>query len=63
MNKKDVLEELLGKNVEVWTLKGDTHYAVIGILEAFDDQWIKLRQGHGSSLYLSVANTRLIKPS
>ena len=57
---ENILEELLGQRVEVWTV--ETGIKDAGILEAYDDQWIKVRQSHGTMLYFCIVNVRLIKP-
>ena len=58
----DVLNELMGKSVEVRSLRGQGECVDSGVLEAYDEQWIKLRKDGGEVLYFSIANVRLLKP-
>jgi ferredoxin-fold anticodon binding domain-containing protein len=55
-----VLQELVGKKVSVHS----AHAAVadIGVLESFDQQWVRLRKSDTDILYFGIAQIRLIKP-
>ncbi len=56
----DMLEELLGKTVEVRSGNTDCHDD--GQLLAYDERWIKLAKETGEVIYFPIANIRLIKP-
>lgn len=56
----DLLQELLGKSVEVRS--GDADYDDEGQLLAYDEHWIKLAKVSGQVMYFPIANIRLIKP-
>lgn len=58
----DLLQELLGKVVEVRTRGGDRGYQDAGTLTAYDEHWIKLEKEGGEALYFPIANIRLVKP-
>jgi hypothetical protein len=48
-----LLQELVGKEVEVHSIGGDARYVDRGVLEAFDAGWIRLRKVH-EVLYFPV---------
>ena len=58
----DVLQELVGEYVEVRSQAGNADYRDDGILEAYDDRWIKLRKSNSECIYFPIANVRLVKP-
>ncbi len=55
----NVLEELLGKTITVWS---ESNIKDEGKLLAFDDRWIKIEKPYGEVLYLVITNLRLLKP-
>lgn len=57
-----VLNDLIGKYVEVVSLGAETRYVDIGVLEAFDANWIRIRKDNGEILCFSLYNIRLLKP-
>lgn len=59
----DVLSEMLGREVEVRSLRGQSECVDLGVLEAYDERWIKVRNDSGEALYFPVANVRLLKPA
>lgn len=59
----NVLSELLGRDVEVRSLRGQSECVDSGVLEAFDERWIKLRTDSDELLYFPIANVRLLKPT
>lgn len=59
---KGVLEDLLGAEVEVRSLRGQGECVDTGVLEAFDAQWIKVRKDD-EVLFFPIANVRLLKPA
>lgn len=61
MGNSDLLRDLLGKYVQVYSVRGETEISDAGILEAFDGAWLRLRNDDGV-LYFSFHRIRLIKP-
>jgi hypothetical protein len=57
----EVLKDLIGKRVEVWSQTGDYHYTDDGTLEAFEYPFIRLRTYGGDLLCFPVYNVRLVK--
>ena len=61
----DVLSGLIGRMVQVYSVRGETEVSDTGVLEAYleayDDTWRCLSRG-GDKLYFSIARVRLIKP-
>ena len=57
----DVLSSLIGRMVQVYSVRGDTEVSDMGVLEAYDDTWLCLSRG-GDKLYFSIARVRLLKP-
>ncbi len=58
----NVLSELLGQEVEVRSLRGQSECVDSGVLEAYDERWLKVRQSPEQVLYFPIANVRLLKP-
>lgn len=56
----EMLRALVGRQVQVFSVRGETEVSDLGILEAFDDNWICIRKA-GESLYFSIHRVRLIK--
>ena len=56
-----VLKELQGQSVQVYSVRGETEISDIGILDAFDEQWLCLNK-NGAKLFFSIARIRLVKP-
>ena len=57
----DVLQALLGRQVQVYSVRGETEISDTRILEAYDTNWLCLRRT-GDMLYFSISRIRLIKP-
>ena len=56
----DVLQALVGRQVQVFSVRGETEVNDTGTLEAYDGIWLCLSRG-GDKLYFSIARVRLIK--
>ena len=57
----DLLSVLIGQQVQVYSVRGETEVSDIGVLEAYDANWLCVRKS-GEALYFSVHRVRLIKP-
>jgi hypothetical protein len=57
----DALRDLIGQRVKVWSGEGQTSYTDEGVLEAFVDPWIRLRNDQNELLCFPVYNVRLVK--
>lgn len=58
----DLLQELLGKEVEVRSQAGQRDCYDSGTLVAYDEKWIKIEKGQDFCLYYPIVNVRLLKP-
>ncbi len=56
----DVLHEVLGQFVQVRSQYGQGEGRDEGVLEAYDERWIKLRKD-AETLYFPIANVRIVK--
>lgn len=56
-----LLQELVGRQVTVYSVAGNGSASDTGVLEAFDDQWIRISR-NGDSLYFPIHHIRLVKP-
>lgn len=54
----DVLQGIVGRRIRVWS--GESYWDE-GILEAFDDNWLHLRNADGEALFFPIYNIRLVK--
>ena len=52
---------MIGQEVKVWSVSGESYYTDEGILEAFDHPWLRLRNSDDELLCLSVYRVRLVK--
>ncbi len=59
---KDLLEELLGRTVEVRSQSDGANSRDDGKLVAYDERWIKIQKSYGEVLFFPIANVRLLKP-
>lgn len=59
---EDVLRELLGKRVIVYSGENNA-YSDKGTLEAYDGNWVRLRVPSGDLLCFPIYNIRLLKAS
>ena len=57
----DVLQALVGRTVQVYSVRGETEVSDTGTLEAYDSNWLCLDR-NGDKMYFSIARVRLIKP-
>lgn len=57
----DLLKELLGKHVELRS-QSERDWRDDGILQDYDERWIKLRKSSGDTIYFPIVNVRLVKP-
>ena len=57
----DILQALVGRQVQVYSVRGETEVSDAGTLEAYNGTWLCLSRG-GDTLYFSIARVRLIKP-
>ncbi len=59
----DLLRELVGRKVTVFSLLGGgAERQDVGMLEAIDPGWLRLRKAETELMYFSVHQVRLIKP-
>lgn len=58
-----LLQSLVGQKVIVYTSGGAQDVHDTGMLDSYDEQWVRLRDDKGKFLYLGVARIRLIKPA
>jgi hypothetical protein len=56
----DLQEFLLGRTVQVTSSKGEANYTDTGTLEAFDDEWLRVRAGSAQLLF-AVHNVTQLK--
>ncbi|MDQ2731193.1 MAG: hypothetical protein M3Y56_06005 [Armatimonadota bacterium] len=59
----EVLVDLQGRRVKIWaTGPGmDVSFVDEGVLEAYDDPWLRLRALNGELLYLSSHTIRVVR--
>ena len=57
----DIFQALVGRQVQVYSVCGETEVNDTGTLEAYDGVWLCLRKS-GEALSLSIARIRLVKP-
>jgi len=57
---RNILEDLVGKHVIVYSVCGQTSASDSGILEAYDENWIRLKCGD-DTLVFSIHLVRLVK--
>lgn len=62
MRIQKLLSELMSREVEIQTLAGTGNYTDKGVVESYDEDFIRLRKGNGEILYIGVRYVRLIKP-
>ncbi len=53
---------LIGKKVTVYSRLGDTEKQDVGMLEAVEGDWIRLRKADGETMFFTTVNVRMIKP-
>lgn len=57
----DLIKELVGSEVALWTAAGQSSYKDTGVLEAFDGAFFRLRSEDGKVKYFSIYLVRLIE--
>ena len=57
-----LIDQLVGKKVTVFSLQGEAERQDVGVLEATDGTWIKVRKAEGEVMLFCVYHLRLIKP-
>jgi len=57
----EMLRALVGRQVQVFSVRGETEVSDSGILEAYDNNWLCIRKA-GDAFYFSIHRVRLIKP-
>ena len=60
--KEDLLQDLVGRRVEVRSQAGNHDYRDDGKLVAYDARWICIEVAYGDRIYFPIANVRLLKP-
>ena len=58
----NVLQEQMGKKVSVYSNQPGSERQDVGILEAYDDTWLKVRKSETEIIYFCVHQIRQIKP-
>lgn len=56
-----LIQEMVGKKVSIYTVQGATEKQDVGVLEAFDGTWVKVKKAETETLFFSVYQIRLIK--
>lgn len=56
-----LIQEMVGKKVQVFSIHGAGEHQVVGTLEAFDGVWAKVKKSESEVLFFSVYQIRLIK--
>jgi hypothetical protein len=56
-----LIDEMIGKKVQVFSVNGSGEQQVVGTLEAFDGTWAKVRKAENEVLYFGIHQIRLIK--
>lgn len=59
--ENQILADLIGARVEVWTVGGDDDHYDSGTLEAVELPWVRLNVGRDKIMIFSVYQIRLIK--
>ncbi len=57
----DLLRELIGRQINVYSVQGQSEIRDSGELVSYDDTWLCLRKD-GELLYFSIHRVRLVKP-
>lgn len=56
-----VIQEMVGKKVSVYSINGEGERQDVGVLEAVDGLFLKLKKGETEAMYFAIANVRMIK--
>jgi hypothetical protein len=57
-----ILQEQVGKKVSVYSNQPGAERQDVGILEGYDDHFVKVRKSESEVIYFGIAQIRLIKP-
>lgn len=57
-----ILNELVGRKVSVYSNQPGTERQDVGILEAVDESWVKIRKSEHEVIFFSLHLVRLVKP-
>jgi len=58
----NVLKDQLGKKISVYSNSPGMERQDVGILEDYNETWIKVRKSESEIIYFSVHQIRMIKP-
>ena len=58
----NILSVLIGRKVTVYSRQGDTERQDVGVLEAAEDGWVRIKKSDGETLFFAPANIRILKP-
>lgn len=58
---EELLKDLVGTRVQVWSGVGDSEHSDLGLLEACNERWCRLRESEDVVLCFPIANIRLVK--
>ena len=58
-----ILKSLVGQKVTVFTGSGAQDYRDTGMLDTYDDQFLRLRDDKAKYLYIAIGHIRIIKPA
>jgi hypothetical protein len=61
VTENEALADLIGNRVRVWALAGNDCSSDEGILEVYDDPWVRIRTDAGEILCFPVHMIRLLK--
>ncbi|MDR3690748.1 MAG: hypothetical protein P4L46_15330 [Fimbriimonas sp.] len=53
---------LIGVKITVYSRQGDTERQDVGLLEAVDSEWIRIKKNDGETLFFCLTNVRMLKP-
>jgi hypothetical protein len=56
------LSVIKGKKVTVYSNMGSTEKQDVGILEAVEDGWIRIKKADGDTMFFPLFNVRMVKP-
>ncbi|AIE87890.1 hypothetical protein [Fimbriimonas ginsengisoli] len=56
-----VLQELVGKKVSVYSNQPTAERQDVGVLEAVDNYWLKIRKSETETVFFSVHLVRMVK--
>ena len=58
----NLIQQLVGKKVTIYTAQGEAERQDIGMLEAAEGEWLKMHKENGDVLYFNLARIRVVKP-